>query len=69
MCGISPAFFRYSVTTREPGASEVLTQGLGVRPSSCAFFATRPAPIMTEGLLVLVQLVIDAITTSPWLRL
>lgn len=37
------------------------------RPSSQAFFATRPAPSMTLGFDVLVQLVIAAITTLPCL--
>src|SRR6266508_102430 len=46
------------MTTLEPGASEVLTHGL----------ARRPAAIITEGLEVLVQLVMAAITTSPWSR-
>ena len=36
-----------------------------VNPSSTAFLANRPAPSMTEGLLVLVQLVIAAMTTEP----
>ena len=36
-------------------------------PSSMAFFATRPAAIMTLGFDVLVQEVIAAITTAPWL--
>src|SRR5581483_3844079 len=63
--GSRPAFFRYSVTTLEPGASEVLTQGLLFRPFSRAFFATRPAAISTAGLEVLVQEVLAAITTAP----
>ena len=33
---------RYSVTTREPGASDVLTVGRTCRPRSTAFLATRP---------------------------
>ena len=36
-----PAAFRYSVTTLEPGASDVLTHGLRVRPSAAAFLATQ----------------------------
>jgi len=36
-------------------------------PRSQAFFATRPAPSMTLGFDVLVQLVIAAITTLPCL--
>ena len=35
------------------------------RPCSTAFFATRPAPIITLGFEVLVQLVMAAITTEP----
>ncbi len=54
------------MTTVEPGASEVFTQGLRFRPRSTALLASRPAPIITEGLEVLVQLVIAAITTRPW---
>ena len=50
----------------EPGASVVLTQGLRCRPFSTAFLASRAAPIITEGLEVLVQEVIAAIATAPW---
>jgi hypothetical protein len=53
------------VTTWEPGARLVFTQGLFVRPRAAAFFANRPAAIKTDGFEVLVQLVIAAITTSP----
>ena len=53
------------MTTREPGASEVFTQGLHCRPASTALRASRPAAIITEGLDVLVQLVIAAMTTDP----
>ena len=53
------------MTTREPGASEVLTQGLVGRPRSTARLASSPAPTITWGLEVLVQLVMAAITTSP----
>ncbi|MNP81208.1 hypothetical protein D3C76_1795100 [compost metagenome] len=53
------------MTTLEPGASELLTHGLRVRPFSTAFFATSPAAIITLGLEVLVQEVIAAITTAP----
>ena len=53
------------MTTVEPGASDVLTQGLTSRPRSTAFFASRPAPIITDGFDVFVQLVIAAITTRP----
>ncbi len=53
------------MTTLEPGAREVFTQGLRVSPFSTAFCAIRPAAIITLGLEVLVQEVIAAITTSP----
>ena len=56
------------MTTREPGASEVLMCGFTRRPRSTAFFASRPAASMTAGLLVLVQEVMAAISTSPWPR-
>ena len=54
------------MTTVEPGASEVFTHGLRSRPRSTALRASRPAPTITDGLEVLVQLVIAAITTRPW---
>ncbi|MNG04163.1 hypothetical protein D3C84_872760 [compost metagenome] len=60
-----PAALKYSVTTLEPGAREDLTQGLRVRPFSTAFFASRPAAIITLGLEVLVQEVMAAMTTAP----
>ncbi|MCY1439267.1 hypothetical protein D9M71_554980 [compost metagenome] len=53
------------MTTLEPGASELFTQGLRCRPRSTAFFASRPAAIITLGLEVLVQEVMAAITTAP----
>ena len=56
------------MTTREPGASEVLTLGLTLRPNSTAFLATRPAAISTLGLEVLVQEVMAAIRISPFCR-
>ena len=55
------------MTTFDPGANVVFTQGLDVRPFSTAFFASRAAPIITDGLDVFVHEVIDAITTSPFL--
>src|SRR6201985_3574051 len=64
----SPELVRYSATTWLPGASDVLTQGLAFRPLAAALRASRPAPISTLGLEVLVQEVIAAITTSPWPR-
>src|SRR5438876_10877359 len=48
-----PDLARYSATTCEPGASEVLTQGLGLSPFSLAFLANSPAPTITLGLDVL----------------
>ena len=59
------ACFRYSVTTREPGASDVLTYGLTLSPFSMAFLASNPAATSTDGLLVFVQDVIAAMTTAP----
>ena len=58
---------RKKATTWEPGASDVLTQGFRVSPRSTAFFATRAAPSITEGLEVLVQEVMDATVTAPFL--
>ena len=57
------------MTTCEPGASDVLTQGFTFNPLSIAFFATRPAPISTFGFEVLVHDVIAAITILPSLSL
>src|SRR5215472_647186 len=54
------------MTTLEPGASVVFTHGLRSSPASTAFFATSAAPTMTDGLDVLVQEVMAAITTEPW---
>src|SRR3982751_5714335 len=54
----SPDARRYSVTTFDPGARLVLTHGCRVRPRSNAFFATRPAPIITLGFEVFVQVAI-----------
>ena len=54
------------MTTREPGASEVLTHGLLVSPRATAARASSPAATITEGFEVFVQLVIAAITTAPW---
>src|ERR1700733_619751 len=53
------------MTTFEPGASEVFTQGWMERPFSTARLATNPAATKTEGLEVLVQLVMAAMTTAP----
>src|SRR6186713_636175 len=54
------------MTTLEPGARVVFTQGLRVRPRSTAFLASSAAPIITEGFDVFVQDVIAAIVTAPW---
>src|SRR5262245_31380275 len=54
------------MTTFEPGARDAFTHGLTSRPRSTAFLASRPAAIITDGLEVLVQLVIAAMTTCPW---
>src|SRR3984957_3268447 len=54
------------MTTLEPGARVVLTQGLRSSPASTALRATRAAPIMTDGLEVLVHEVMAAMTTEPW---
>ena len=53
------------MTTPEPGLRLVLIYDLVFSPSSTAFLARRPAPSITDGLLVFVQLVIAAITTEP----
>ena len=63
-----PDLSRYSATTCEPGASEVFTHGLTLKPFASALRASSPAPIITFGFEVLVQEVIAAITTSPWPR-
>src|SRR6266436_9140853 len=60
-----PAFRKYSVTTLEPGARLAFTHGRLDNPRSTAFLASRPAPIITLGLEVFVQLVMAAITTDP----
>ena len=54
------------MTTLDPGASVVFTHGLRARPRSTALLASSAAPIITCGFDVLVQDVIDAITTAPW---
>src|SRR6266542_1920650 len=43
------------MTTFEPGASVVFTQGLLVRPRSTAFFARSAAATITDGLDVFVH--------------
>src|SRR5579884_3411321 len=56
------------MTTLDPGASDVFTHGLRVRPRSTAFLASSPAPTITNGFDVLVHEVIAATTTAPWSR-
>ena len=46
----------------------VFTHGLLCRPFSTAFLASSAAPIITDGLEVLVHEVIAAIATAPWPR-
>ena len=53
------------MTTREPGPRLVFTHGLVCSPASTALLASRPAATITDGLDVLVQLVIEAMTTEP----
>ncbi len=53
------------MTTREPGASEVLTHGLVESPLAFALRASSPAATSTAGFEVLVQLVIAAMSTAP----
>ena len=48
---------------RAGGQADVFTQGLAVRPFSTAFRASRPAATITDGLDVLVQEVMAAMTT------
>ena len=55
------------VTTPEPGESEVQMYGFVERPIRTAFLAMRPAWSITLGFEVLVQEVIAAMTTDPWL--
>ena len=54
------------MTTRDPGARLVLTWGATESPLSTAFLASRPAPIITDGFDVFVQLVMAAMATEPW---
>src|SRR5262245_54695049 len=49
----------------EPGARLVLTHGLVFNPRFTAFRASSPAPIITLGFDVFVQLVMAATTTDP----
>ena len=53
------------MTTFDPGARLLFTHGLRVRPVLDRLLRQRPAPIITLGFDVFVQLVIAAITTAP----
>ena len=53
------------MTTWDPGAREVFTQGFVINPRSQAFFASKPAPISTLGFDVFVHEVIAAIKIEP----
>ncbi len=44
----------------------VFTHGRLRSPRSTAFLASSPAPTITDGFDVLVQLVMAAMTTAPW---
>src|SRR6201999_3864665 len=61
---VSPDLSTYSVTTCDPGASEVFTHGFGFSPFAFALRATSPAATSTDGLAVLVHDVVAAITRS-----
>src|SRR5437764_4837722 len=52
---VRPARSRYSVTTLEPGASDVFTHGLERSPRVTALRARIPAPIIPDGFDGLVQ--------------
>lgn len=61
-----PAWDKYFSATLDPGDRDVFIYGLIVSPSSLAFLAISPAAINTPGFEVLVQDVIELITTAPW---
>src|SRR5690554_561662 len=63
--GNRPESCKYISATLEPGAKDVLTQGLRSKPNSLAFLATKPAATTLLGLEVLVQEVIAANNTAP----
>src|ERR1700677_2000946 len=52
----------------EPGANDAFTRGLAISPCRNAFSANNPAATINRGLDVLVQLVMAAMTMSPFLR-
>src|SRR5690554_7021591 len=63
--GNRPESCKYISATLEPGAKDVLTQGLRSKPNSLAFLATKPAATTLLGLEVLVQEVIEENITTP----
>src|SRR3569832_303345 len=65
MYGIRSALFKYSVTTFEPGARLVFTQGFTCNPRRTALRASSPAAISTDGEEGLVQLVMAALADAP----
>ena len=62
-------FYKYSVTTPDPGERLVLIYGLILSPFTLAFFATSPAAIITSGLEVFVHDVMAAKTTDPCFKM
>src|SRR5258708_3813251 len=60
----SPASFRYSSTALEPGASEVLTQGLRVRPRRLALRASSAAAMTLRGLLDEKELAFEGLSAT-----
>jgi hypothetical protein len=63
---LSPAAFRYSVTTVEPGYKLVFIYAFGFIPLYAAFLASNPAAIIASGFEVFVQEVIAAKTIEPF---
>src|SRR4051812_50138587 len=61
-----PERFRYSVTTFDPGASDVFTHGWRCRPRARALRASRPAPSLTDGVDRVGDGGIAADPTWPW---
>lgn len=60
---------RYFSTTFDPGERDVLTRGETFNPLARAFRARTAEASITLGFEVLVQLVIAAMTTDPWVIL
>ena len=64
-----PDLARYSPTTCDPGASEVLTHGLDLQTLGDGIAGKKAGGNQdTDGFEVLVQDVMAAIATSPWPR-